>query len=383
MALRLRRGTDTERQSVVFAEGELVYTVDTQELYVGDGTTLGGIRITGSVEISPIALTRNLDLNTFDITGAGDINISGMITADAFYGNGANLTNLPLLDVNNGATYQINIMGADSSILVNSDTSQLQGELLGNVVGNLAGNVTGNITGDLTGSIYNSMDEQVLDSESKWFYGSIYSSDNSPIIDNDTKTLYGTLIGSVQGNDSTLIINSITGVINASAVNASSVDVSGMVNCFDAINVAANDGSSTLKLSRTSTADISGTELIYGGIYFQRDDVNGPLTTALMYGTRNGIYMSADSTGVFPEITSMILNDSGKLGLGTFTPSEKLTVVGNASISGFTQFGSLTSTERNALTAANGMVIYNTTNNKFEGYQNGGWINLDDGTTAA
>jgi hypothetical protein len=383
MAFRLRRGTDTERQSVVFAEGELVYTTDTKELYVGDGHALGGIKITGSVEVSPIALTRNLDLNTFDITGAGDINISGMVTANAFYGNGANLTHLPVLDVNNGATYQINIMGADSSILVNSDTSQLQGELIGNVVGNVAGNVTGDVTGDVTGSIYNSMSELVLDSESKYFFGGVYSANGSPIIENDTKTLYGTLIGNVQGSDSTLIINSITGDINASAVNASSVDVTGIVNCGTALNVASNGGSSTLKLSRTSTVDISGTELVYGGIYFQRDDLNGPLTTALMYGTRNGIYMSADSTGVFPEITSMILNDHGKIGLGTFTPSEKLTVVGNATISGFVQFGSLTTTQRNALTAVNGMVIYNTTNHKFEGYQNGGWINLDNGATAS
>lgn len=36
----------------------------------------------------------------------------------------------------------------------------------------------------------------------------------------------------------------------------------------------------------------------------------------------------------------------------------------------------LTTTERNALAAANGMVIYNTTDNKFQGYENGAWANL-------
>ena len=36
----------------------------------------------------------------------------------------------------------------------------------------------------------------------------------------------------------------------------------------------------------------------------------------------------------------------------------------------------LTTTERNALTAALGMIIYNTTDNKFQGYENGGWANL-------
>ena len=37
---------------------------------------------------------------------------------------------------------------------------------------------------------------------------------------------------------------------------------------------------------------------------------------------------------------------------------------------------SLTTTERNALTAVNGMLIYNSTDYKFQGYENGAWANL-------
>tara|TARA_E500000081_G_C6026624_1_gene302698 strand:- start:249 stop:884 length:636 start_codon:yes stop_codon:yes gene_type:complete len=36
----------------------------------------------------------------------------------------------------------------------------------------------------------------------------------------------------------------------------------------------------------------------------------------------------------------------------------------------------VTTTQRNALTAANGDLIYNTTDNKFQGYENGSWVNL-------
>ena len=43
---------------------------------------------------------------------------------------------------------------------------------------------------------------------------------------------------------------------------------------------------------------------------------------------------------------------------------------------------SLTTIQRNALTPANGDLIYNTTANRFQGYQNGGWINIDDGSPA-
>ena len=47
MSLRIRRGTDLERSTQLFDQGEIVYTTDTQRLYIGDGSTLGGIAATG------------------------------------------------------------------------------------------------------------------------------------------------------------------------------------------------------------------------------------------------------------------------------------------------------------------------------------------------
>jgi len=38
--------------------------------------------------------------------------------------------------------------------------------------------------------------------------------------------------------------------------------------------------------------------------------------------------------------------------------------------------GNLTTTERNALASADGEIIYNTTTNKFQGYENGAWVDL-------
>jgi len=48
MALRLRRGTDAERQLITPLEGELIYTTDTKILYIGDGVTQGGLQVTGA-----------------------------------------------------------------------------------------------------------------------------------------------------------------------------------------------------------------------------------------------------------------------------------------------------------------------------------------------
>ena len=47
MALRLRRGTNAERQLITPLSGELIYTTDTKALYIGDGTTAGGVVVHG------------------------------------------------------------------------------------------------------------------------------------------------------------------------------------------------------------------------------------------------------------------------------------------------------------------------------------------------
>ena len=47
MALQIRRGLAADRTTITPAQGELLYTTDTKQLYAGDGTTPGGVLITG------------------------------------------------------------------------------------------------------------------------------------------------------------------------------------------------------------------------------------------------------------------------------------------------------------------------------------------------
>ena len=43
--IRVRRGTDAQRKSVTFEEGEFVYANDKKRLFIGDDLTIGGIPV--------------------------------------------------------------------------------------------------------------------------------------------------------------------------------------------------------------------------------------------------------------------------------------------------------------------------------------------------
>lgn len=58
MAIRIRRGTDAERATVVFEMAEVAFATDTEKFYIGDGVTPGGILIDDQT------LTYNSSTNT-------------------------------------------------------------------------------------------------------------------------------------------------------------------------------------------------------------------------------------------------------------------------------------------------------------------------------
>ncbi len=66
------------------------------------------------------------------------------------------------------------------------------------------------------------------------------------------------------------------------------------------------------------------------------------------------------------------------MAIGDYTPAAglRLDVRGNVKATGFIQTGSFTTAERDALTGADGMMIYNTTNSRFQIYEAGNWLNM-------
>lgn len=64
MALQFRRGTNAERTGITPAQGEPLYTTDTKALYIGDGSTAGGVAVGGGGG-------GTLTIDTQDFTASG------------------------------------------------------------------------------------------------------------------------------------------------------------------------------------------------------------------------------------------------------------------------------------------------------------------------
>lgn len=69
MAIRIRRGTDAQRAITTFLDGEIIWTTDFKEFWIGDGVTVGGILI-GPAFAGYVPITRTLTINgtTYDLS---------------------------------------------------------------------------------------------------------------------------------------------------------------------------------------------------------------------------------------------------------------------------------------------------------------------------
>lgn len=126
MALRIRRGTSAQRTGITPVSGELIFDTTQNKLYVGNGSTAGGVEVVaGQIGGN---LGSNINLNNFDITGTGNINITGTITASGtITGNGdLVLGNADTDNVQFGADINSNIVPNTGTLTVGTSTKPWQ-----------------------------------------------------------------------------------------------------------------------------------------------------------------------------------------------------------------------------------------------------------------
>ena len=372
MALRLRRGTDAERLLITPVEGELIYTTDTKLLYAGDGSTAGGNVVTGA----GVGSTTLDALTDTDLTGASDNDVltynsgtskwesvavpgvgilslhdlsdvfmpSAPSSNDILRFDGVHFTAHPISRIfDEQQNYKINIVGDDSTIIINTDTN--------NVTGNFFGDLTGNVTGNITA----------------------------------TGTFDGDMTGSLFADDSTLVVDGINGAIHSSVFtpNGSSIEIETPNAAATSVEarIISQDNDSILTLTRKSASDLSASSATLGTISFGVEDSNGAKSGAIILGNRNSLYLMADSAGTFSDAALAVTLTDGKLAVGSFGPAtEKLDVVGNIKASGSIQPGVYAdNTARDAAITSPvaGMIVFNTTGTKFQGYTGSAWADLN------
>ena len=246
MALRLRRGTDAERQSITPAEGELIYTTDEKTLWIGDSDgTQGGTLVTGSGGVSRLDLLLDVNSTTFvndgvlsysngfwsgtllplakladvELTSLADNQIL-MWSQSAGTWSGSFVSLSQLADVNLGAVAEGNILaydlGTSQWISSNGDSliglDQLSDVDLGSVTdGDFLGYDTQ--LGQWTATTFNAAG---LVLGNRYNIG-LSADDESPLVDSATKIHYGSFYGELYSDSGLLLINSNTGIASTSA----------------------------------------------------------------------------------------------------------------------------------------------------------------------
>lgn len=286
MPLQIRRGNNAERQQITPAVGELVYVTDTKVVYIGDGTTQGGVPVinyssgtikdlaaevfTQGVHLG-IAFTYDSVTNRISATVDPDLsNYEGTIGASAFKGSFFADDSTRLLNgidgsINLNGTVKTNVIpGTDNAYDLGSPTFRFnelylagpslylgaaQLTAVGSAINLPAGSTVGGIAiGSGTGS-----GDGVVEGSN--YRINIYGPDSSLIVDADNGFLQGDLVGSIQGNvfgpgDSALILDADTATLYGSVENASlSITTGGAIigkRTFGGIDSPVDIGTATI-----------------------------------------------------------------------------------------------------------------------------------------
>lgn len=427
MALRLRRGTNASRTGVTPAEGEIVYTTDTKKLYAGDGTTLGGNLVSGMndllEDVTP-QLGGNLDMNSKNITGNGNINITGSVTATNFVGDYKGsivgddstilvdavnskivLTNNSIKDLSDVAigtpstnqllawgganwaptsTLSISGLTMSGNIDANSNTIiNLNGLTMGSGALNMNTQAITNVTtitaatvnataidGDLSGSVFADNSTLLVDAVNGKIPAANVQGTFSGAVNG---TLDGEVTGSVYADDSTILVDGILSKLVGTVDNALVQTKQATVKTIDATDAE-------LRLEYGTAGAGSLTTL--GSVKFNDNNT----TYGYISASKTAMFLNSNGAGKGLSLYNESLITGGvKVKIepanADFTlPTEALEVLGNVKATGafmLPVYANDSARDTALSSPSAGMIVFNTAGAKFQGYNGGAWENLN------
>jgi len=422
MPLQIRRGTEAERQLLASPpqQGELVYITDSEQLYVGDGTSL--LR-----DITPI--TGYTDENALDYIGS--VLDAGPHTGISFaHDDGANTISASINPTQNLTTLTVSGNTSLGTTTIDGNLA-VSGKLIADFNGTISGDdstilVDGvenkiNLDGTVKGDIIPDLNEAYDIGSNSFKFRDLYLSGSSlhlgaaevtatgatinlPVgstvggvaIMGGTESVLTDIQGSVFADDSSILVDSIagqvTGNVNNDTVNTGSLvlnkDLStgGLLletegdgeDDYDLFTVQAyNDGADApaQQVVKTRGTKASPAAIQNGDGIFRIAYMGYGGTTAGSIGVAVVIDAEADGTIASNQVPGRYIvrtaPAAGGLEEAVRFNSKQETIFG-----GPAQLKSYTTAERNALTAVNGQMIYNTDTSKIEAYAGGIWVAL-------